>query len=621
MARGPHWTLTFRSAQNTPCRIYIYTNGYEGDPIVLNGAPNPFYWQEDTDSSLLKLVRSKTGYLSVIEEEYGALDDLRPTSDTSHYIEFYYGTLLYFNGYLQAQTFDNKWVASPREMSFPILSPVGIMPYMKFSQPTFAPDARDKVSIWDLMKEAINGLNAAYEKVVFPAQVVNEGQYINSLVYCPYSDMFSVSDGSIYTMFSPETYLSFFEALCNLYGWVMHDTPTALVFDDLSRPQTQKTYYEIYVEDLGTGSTPTASVVTTQGFLDLFNIYGSDHTITTERGISYLNIGYEGSFPKSSPLPMEHCVKYNKENAYDSFGNEAGAVLWLRSIGPEMSGNMLKYNGSLLVSGNETTRPQDVGVYPVCFALADGSEKKCLFYEPNTSWQSGQEVFSLHYIEHPYGDLHVSMKLMAGSLLHLSEASNTYKFVFRVSVDGLYYNSNTGEWDSTTPWNILLLRQNNDTEFTSTYKIPNVPNHGTLTFTLLTTYVDLIQSAMLSIDSFDVKQGGETFAEYMSNEKKDERKILYNSSGKEESITMKMSFSKKNTNQITDDDGLATRQSINARLGNDKTIIEVCARQPLVLPELSMFGVFRFLEDTLYWNILSSAFYPHDDYYKIKLIH
>lgn len=632
MARGLHWTLTFRSALNTPCRIYIYTNGYQGEPIILTGASVPFFWEEDDDNSLLTCVRHKTGYLNVIEPEYDSLSDLRPTSDTSHYIEFYYGSVLYFTGYLQSQTFENAWVASPRELSFPILSPTGLLQDLRFNVPSNMPELRNHVSIWSLLKEVVTGLNAAYEKVIFPFDMRNEGQYVNSLVFCPFNDDFSVHDGTSLQVCKGESYYSFIEAICNLYGFVMHDTPTALVFDDMSRPISQKTYYSINVEDLGTGSSPTANVVTTQGLLDIFEIYGKDHNITLERGLSYLIVTYDGEFKKSSSLPMSHCVKYRKEYVFDSFQNQTGsAVMWLKSVGPELSGSMLKYDGHLLWNNQSGSyRPEVEGIYPVCFAGFDGSERRCLFYEPNTNWSAGQELLSIHFLEHPYGDLNLSASILAGSLQSLEPAPNNYKFKFKVDVDGKYYNAQTNTWDSDTPSYVTLTRSANDSQFrTDWLGIRNVPNYGTITFTLMSDFVeqfagnppDVMPKAMASFESFLLEQRGEVFAEYESNDLSKERKNLYNNSGKEENITLKISFSKNNTNQITDDDGLATRASINGRLGNNQTIIDVGLRMNLVQPPLTLFGVFRFGTEYLYWNILSSAFYPRDDYYKLKIIH
>ena len=49
MARAIHWTLTFKSLNNTDCTVNIYDNDYSGNPVALTGAANPFFFEEIED--------------------------------------------------------------------------------------------------------------------------------------------------------------------------------------------------------------------------------------------------------------------------------------------------------------------------------------------------------------------------------------------------------------------------------------------------------------------------------------------------------------------------------------------------------------------------------------------
>ena len=99
-----------------------------------------------------------------MEMVYGGLTDLMPRNITDHYIEAYYGSELVFTGFMQCQEFDNDWVATPREMEFPIISPLGLLDAYKFQ----VPSEPDLVTLGSLMYEVITGLNGGYTDVVYP---------------------------------------------------------------------------------------------------------------------------------------------------------------------------------------------------------------------------------------------------------------------------------------------------------------------------------------------------------------------------------------------------------------------------------------------------------------------
>ena len=95
------WTVPFVSLNGTSCRVDIYARDYAGDTVTElslsnTNAPgcaaaNPFEYSEDNDSDLLSVIRYRTGYLRLIEHEYGGLADIYPSVNTDRYVEFYYG--------------------------------------------------------------------------------------------------------------------------------------------------------------------------------------------------------------------------------------------------------------------------------------------------------------------------------------------------------------------------------------------------------------------------------------------------------------------------------------------------------------------------------------------------
>ena len=116
------YTLTFKTLADETCIVKI-----DGGGTALKGASNPFVFDEDADTNLLNVIRVKTGYLNLIETTNGSLDGLFATTNTQHTVEATIAGKLIFYGYLQAQNFGKRYAPAPQEISFPIISPLGVI--------------------------------------------------------------------------------------------------------------------------------------------------------------------------------------------------------------------------------------------------------------------------------------------------------------------------------------------------------------------------------------------------------------------------------------------------------------------------------------------------------------
>ena len=267
MARQIKWRLQFKSLNNTGCLVNIYEDGYTGSsadttktgadvPFAvetgvteLTGADVPFEYEEDDSSDLLEFIRIKTGYLRVVESEFGALNSLMPTSIQHHFVEAFYGSDRVFTGFMQCQEFDSPWVAAPRVLEFPVVSPLGLLEAINFS----VPDTHELVTLGTLMHEVMCGLNPSasstssspdsdYAAVITPSLSNNYEPWnfiINSTVIVPFNPDFQhydwyqeYGDPTVYPkdLWLPETYKFFIEGLCKCFGWMVHDTPDGIVF-------------------------------------------------------------------------------------------------------------------------------------------------------------------------------------------------------------------------------------------------------------------------------------------------------------------------------------------------------------------------------------------------------
>ena len=222
------------------CRIDIYEEGYSDDPIVLSptnadapgyAASNPFVYEESNTEDLMEVVRTKTGYINLVELQQDALYELFPQTNTEHMVKVYRGTALIFVGFLQAQSFDNEYKPCPRLISIPVACALSVAYGIRF-EPTSNPSYRTLASV---LKEAIDTIDAGIEKVIFPDYILSETERIlslriNTLAYCPFNDDYNIYVGSLETLYSPDLVSDFIENLCHCFGLTAHTNGSYIVF-------------------------------------------------------------------------------------------------------------------------------------------------------------------------------------------------------------------------------------------------------------------------------------------------------------------------------------------------------------------------------------------------------
>ena len=290
MARGIKWQIRFKSLRGVDCKVNIYLDGYTGTPLQLTGGATPVYWEENDSKDLLKVVRTKTGYISFIEETFGQWSEVFPTTNIDRYVEVLYGTKVMFTGYLQAQSFENGWVAPPREIQIPIQSPLLAAQTIHFDavQPQM-------ITIAQALKWALDKTGATYRYVEFPTTIRLNSTFRASML-SPYNGSFNRSNvGDDTPVFTPVDIYTFIEGICNAYGLIVHDTPDRLIFMPFNAASNE-TYYRYKVSDLPNVVIPQVderyAVLT---FSDLFESASADNT-------------------ESSILPLQQIVfNYNSE--------------------------------------------------------------------------------------------------------------------------------------------------------------------------------------------------------------------------------------------------------------------------------------------------------------------
>lgn len=303
MARNIRWQITFKSLNDTTCRVDIYDNDWPSGVVMpVRGAADPFYYEEDSSDDLLNgVIRYRTGYIRVVENYYGQLDDIRPESTFDRYVEFLYGGVVMFNGYIQVQDFSHTLEFStqqdpcPHVVEFPVISPMGLFDKRTFPQ-ILPPTTK---TIGQLLDMILSG--STYTKVVLP-NITSVGfwQTIYSLVVSPWNKDYhhSMTYDAVHKVMKPESYAYLIEAICKAFGWICHDTPTALVFTMFDHPDTY-IYYDVghigdanYKHNESIGTTAVA-------LTDYYSLADDNARVDTLLPDTGIQIDYDGDLGKA----------------------------------------------------------------------------------------------------------------------------------------------------------------------------------------------------------------------------------------------------------------------------------------------------------------------------------
>lgn len=542
--------MQFKSQNGTGCLVNIWEEDYtssavtsktgadvpfntENGVIALTGGANPFTFQEDDSESLTDVFRYKTGYIRAVETSYGQLTDLYPETNTQHYVEMYYGSTLAFVGYMQAQSFDNNWVPSPRGLGFPVMSPLGLAEGIRLNAIT----TPQRVSLASLLHEAIVGLNGAYDKVIIPDVAHSIEGVVNSLVVSPYNGNFSSSAYSSDPVFEPITYADLIEGICNAFGWIVHDIPDALVFTMFDHFGD---YAQYTLANLPTMSGKTivadGSAVVALGTIS--QVAGNDGKESTILPYKSININFGGDFNTSASFGFDK-MKF----VYDShYSNEHAA--WFQPLDGCLQSSHLQIGNLFNTSNGHVSI---AGVMPTeCGAIGDMMQ--CILVKVDPSWGYSSAVFTAVFNSPPAKGFMLKFDKRFGNLVNEMKADGDegvlthYDLAVKVKSGSKYYQGN-GLWGDSAAESP-----------TTSWEVTNVPTHAPIEVEFwLAYYSGTPQAELISVENLELAELESLFSKYKAVTASQGK--INGSAGSDEdvSISMLFSYTREGSNMIGDE--------------------------------------------------------------------
>lgn len=136
MAWGEKWIIGFKSLDGRSYAVKIYDKDYTGAVEELTGSGQPFTTSENDDSDIFSTIRYQTGYIRIETQDMTLMKRLMPPSNTYRMVRLWEGywsgstfteVSVRWQGFMQAQAFDQPWNGGSRILEFPVQSILGCM--------------------------------------------------------------------------------------------------------------------------------------------------------------------------------------------------------------------------------------------------------------------------------------------------------------------------------------------------------------------------------------------------------------------------------------------------------------------------------------------------------------
>ena len=604
------YTIPFKSLTGNACRIDIYDPSYNGTAVAtLTGAPQPITFDEDDSEDLLTVVRCKTGYLNLIETTTGELDGVWPTTNTSRPVKAYYDSQLIFSGFLQAQSFQNSWTATPRKMSIPIISPLGLID--DIDMPTYNPPTMKALNV--LLADVVDDLKAKgadYTTVVWPKMSVTIDNTVQSLAACPFNSEHR-PDVASPALFAPQTMGWFIESLCNAFGWMVHETPDTLVFSKFDH--TDK-YILCSTDNLRTltGAAELAYTGATEQDVTTYATPADGNgEVTTIMPKEEVELSYDGEYVKNATFDFKHLTY----NSWVKNGNQY--VAWLRSETPELSGAKLLNSNTFGNNGKLANQGATA-----CSCGSSVEQLECILVNLPNSTVITTEIFTVKFYDRPTSsDFILSFDVCWGDNM-LDIIGDTARDLdvhhkrlgVKVKVGTKYYVG-AGEW-SDTPQNAFST---DDT--TISWSITNTPAGMPIevTFVEVTPAVQADAKQMVAVSGITLKEIEAVYSDYLVT-KNETDKIKVSGGYGQGSATVGMGLTcyRKNNTQIG-----STLISAANRFTNYTYLMYSQQRLRIKFKRIYNMTYWwyivyaRFVSQN--WRLISLSQTPYDDEYEIIL--
>lgn len=239
-----HWQVPFKSFNGTLYTIFIYEWDYQGSIVTLTAAADPISTREDNTADTFTPIRKQTGYIRIMATpgEATLLADLMPSNNTEKLVRLTHisgnTTIIDWQGFMQAQAFEQPWNGASKMLEFPIIGILGSLENVQIQTSSIGTNNKRLSgllvqAITDLMRGSTEAAQAI-GNIVTMDDTFSTGTLLWQQARVPWSAFFSlettVDQGDSRVEFFGMTWADILGGICNLFGYTLREAGNTLVF-------------------------------------------------------------------------------------------------------------------------------------------------------------------------------------------------------------------------------------------------------------------------------------------------------------------------------------------------------------------------------------------------------
>lgn len=299
MARNVKWRMRFMAFDNvTQYTVSIYTEDTVSSVTELTPAAIPFETQEDNDDNAFIPVRTSTGYLRFVVTDQSIINEIMCTKVDGRYVtltkQVSGQSVIVWHGYMQTESFNCDWTATPYVVEFPIVSALGLLENMEYTP------VKEYMPIGYIIQRALNNNYMDFTKFYTPYR--NETHdfltYLNDFTFQKeeHSDWINHLGYNADTPFPSEkrTCLSVISDICQYFGWSLYERGTELYFVSVNGTTTYE--YGLFSSITQVGGLTIDGTVTASA-QSLPNVRSTDNDREFLKGYGYFEISEKVEAP------------------------------------------------------------------------------------------------------------------------------------------------------------------------------------------------------------------------------------------------------------------------------------------------------------------------------------
>lgn len=341
MARNVKWRMRFMAFDNTLYTVSIYTEDTVTSVVELTGAANPFETQENNDNNAFIPVRTSTGYLRFVVTDLSIINEIMCTKVDGRYVTLTKQVsgqpVIVWHGYMQTESFNCDWTATPYVVEFPIVSALGLLENMDYTP------VKEYVPIGYIIQRALNNNYMDFTKFYTPYR--NETHdfltYLNDFTFQKeeHSDWINHLGYNADTPFPSEkrTCLSVISDICQYFGWSLYERGTELYFVSVNGTTTYQ--YGLFSSITQAGGLTIDGTVTASS-QSLPNVRSTDNDREFLKGYGYFEISEKVEAPAD---PVNFNINEAAPPSGASILNGSSPTCYLIPYGDVVSGDIKAY--------------------------------------------------------------------------------------------------------------------------------------------------------------------------------------------------------------------------------------------------------------------------------------